>query len=126
MPSPRSLATTSNRVGICRRLQDQVGHGGIMRGAGGWANANTHGCRERYMRALSPTPIFGISFLRASRLCSDGLGGALWTTSFLVAWHRALDDKAVGEPTSVRVAMETFIHNLLTLGEDVFVSWASD
>ena len=41
-------------------------------------------------------------------------------------WHREKDDKAVGKPTAIRADMETCIHNLLTLGEDVFVSWASD
>jgi len=33
---------------------------------------------------------------------------------------------AAGEPSSIRADMETSIHNLLTLGEDVFVSWSSD
>ena len=32
----------------------------------------------------------------------------------------------VGKPSSIRADMETCIHNLLTLGEDVFVSWASN
>jgi hypothetical protein len=34
--------------------------------------------------------------------------------------------ETAGEPSSIRADMETYIHNLLTLGEDVFVSWASD
>jgi hypothetical protein len=33
---------------------------------------------------------------------------------------------AAREPSSIRADMETYIHNLRTLGEDVFVSWASD
>ena len=41
-------------------------------------------------------------------------------------WHREKDGKAVGEPSSIRADMATSIHNLLTLGEDIFVSWASD
>jgi len=41
-------------------------------------------------------------------------------------WHREKDGKAAGDPSSIRVDMETYIHNLLMLGEDVFVSWASD
>jgi hypothetical protein len=41
-------------------------------------------------------------------------------------WHREKDGKAAGEPSSIRADMETYINNLLTLGEDVFVSWASD
>jgi hypothetical protein len=39
-------------------------------------------------------------------------------------WHREKDGKAVDKPTAIRADMETCIHNLLTLGEDVFVSWA--
>ena len=41
-------------------------------------------------------------------------------------WHREKDGKAVDKPTAIRADMETCIHNLLTLGGDVFVSWASD
>jgi hypothetical protein len=41
-------------------------------------------------------------------------------------WHREKDGKAAGEPSSIRADMETYIHILLTLGEDIFVSWASD
>jgi hypothetical protein len=41
-------------------------------------------------------------------------------------WHREKDGKAVYEPSSIRAGMEADIHNLLALGEGVFVSWASD
>jgi hypothetical protein len=65
----------------------------------------------------------------------DGYSGKLVITNFErgadgkldePAWHREKDGKAAGKPSSIRVDMETCIHNLLTLGEDVFVSWASD
>jgi hypothetical protein len=65
----------------------------------------------------------------------DGHNGKLVIANFTLAadwkidepaWHREKEGKAVGEPSSIRADMEAFIHNLLTLGEDVFVSWASD
>jgi hypothetical protein len=65
----------------------------------------------------------------------DGLSGKLIITNFTLgadrkldepAWHREKDGKDIGEPSSIRADMETCIRNLLTLGEDVFVSWASD
>ena len=65
----------------------------------------------------------------------DGLSGKLVIANFTLGadrkideptWHREKDSKAVGEPSSIRADMETYIHNLLTLGEDIFVSWASD
>src|SRR5262245_53588070 len=65
----------------------------------------------------------------------DGLSGKLVIANFTLApdrkideptWHREKDGKAVYEPSSIRADMEAYIHNLLTLGEDVFVSWASD
>ena len=36
------------------------------------------------------------------------------------------DGKAARDPSSIRADIETCIHNLLTLAEDVVVSWASD
>ena len=65
----------------------------------------------------------------------DGFSGKLIIANFTLdadrkmaesTWHREKDGKATGEPSSIRADMETYIHNLLTLGEDVFVSWASD
>jgi hypothetical protein len=65
----------------------------------------------------------------------DGFSGKLVIANFTLCadrkideptWHREKDGKAAGEPSSIRADMETYIHNLLTLGEDVFVSWASD
>jgi hypothetical protein len=41
-------------------------------------------------------------------------------------WHREKDGRVAGDVSSIRADMKTWIHNLLTLGEDVFVSWASD
>jgi hypothetical protein len=65
----------------------------------------------------------------------DGFSGTLVITNFTLGadrkidepgWHREKDGKATGEASSIRAYMETCIHNLLTLGEDVFVSWAAD
>jgi hypothetical protein len=65
----------------------------------------------------------------------EGLSGKLVIANFTVGadrkldeptWHREKDGKLVAEPSSIRADMEACIHNLLTLGEDVFVSWASD
>jgi hypothetical protein len=65
----------------------------------------------------------------------DGLSGKLVIANFTVGadrklveptWHREKDDKVVAQPSSIRADMEASIHNLLMLGEDVFVSWASD
>lgn len=41
-------------------------------------------------------------------------------------WYRIKDGKNATEPSSIRADFDTFIHNLLILGEDVFVSWASE
>jgi hypothetical protein len=41
-------------------------------------------------------------------------------------WHRVKDGKNATEPSSIRADFDTFIHNLLTLGEDVLVSWANE
>jgi len=41
-------------------------------------------------------------------------------------WHRVKDSKNATEPSSIRAGFDTFIHNLLTLGEDVLVSWANE
>jgi hypothetical protein len=65
----------------------------------------------------------------------DGYSGKLVITNFTLGsdrkideptWHREKDGNATGEPSSILADMETYLHNLLTLGEDVFVSWASD
>jgi hypothetical protein len=65
----------------------------------------------------------------------DGFSGKLLIANFTLGadrkivepgWHREKDSKAAGEPSSIRADMQTYIHILLTLGEDVFVSWASD
>jgi hypothetical protein len=41
-------------------------------------------------------------------------------------WHRAKDGKNATEPSSIRADFDAYIHNLLTLGEDVLVSWANE
>jgi hypothetical protein len=41
-------------------------------------------------------------------------------------WHRLKDGKNKTEPSSISDDFDTFIHNLLTLGEDVLISWAND
>jgi hypothetical protein len=41
-------------------------------------------------------------------------------------WHRVKDGKNITEPSSIRSDFDAAIHNLLTLGEDVFVSWANE
>jgi hypothetical protein len=65
----------------------------------------------------------------------EGLSGKLVIANFTLGadrkidepiWHREKDGKLVAEPSSIRADMKACIHNLLTLGEDVFVSWASD
>jgi len=40
-------------------------------------------------------------------------------------WHR-VNSKNATEPSSIRADLDTLIHNLLTLGEDVLVSWANE
>jgi hypothetical protein len=40
-------------------------------------------------------------------------------------WHRVRDGKNATEPSSIRADFDSFVHNLLTLGEDVLVSWAN-
>jgi hypothetical protein len=65
----------------------------------------------------------------------DGLSGKLVIANFTLGadrkideptWHRKMDGKVPGEPSFIREDMETIIHSLLTLGENVFVSWASN
>jgi hypothetical protein len=41
-------------------------------------------------------------------------------------WHRVKDGKNATAPSSIRADFETFIYNLLILGEDVLVSWANE
>lgn len=40
-------------------------------------------------------------------------------------WHRVKDGRNATEPSSIRADFDAYIHNLLTLGEDVLVSWAN-
>jgi hypothetical protein len=56
----------------------------------------------------------------------EGLSGKLVIVNFTLGADRKKDGKLVAEPSSIRADMKAYIHNLLTLGEDVFVSWASD
>jgi len=65
----------------------------------------------------------------------EGFSGKLVIANFTLAadrkieeptWHREKDGEAVYEPSSIRADMDTYIHNLLTLAEDVVVSWVSD
>jgi hypothetical protein len=65
----------------------------------------------------------------------DGHSGKLVVKNFTLdadrvmvepTWHREKDGKATGGPSSIRADMQTHIDNLLTLGEDVLVSWASE
>jgi hypothetical protein len=65
----------------------------------------------------------------------EGLSGKLVIANFTLGadrkldeptWHREKNGKAVAQPSSIRADMQTCIQNLLTLGEGVFVSWASD
>jgi hypothetical protein len=41
-------------------------------------------------------------------------------------WYLEKGGKIVDAISSIRADMAIFIHNLLVLGEDVFVSWAED
>ncbi|WP_315806980.1 MULTISPECIES: hypothetical protein [unclassified Bradyrhizobium] len=41
-------------------------------------------------------------------------------------WHRVKDGKNATEPSAIRADLDTFIHNLLTLGEDMLVTWANE
>jgi hypothetical protein len=65
----------------------------------------------------------------------DGYSGKLAISNFMrgadnkldePGWHRVKDEKPVNYSSSVRMDLEASIHNLLSLGEDVFVSWAAD
>jgi hypothetical protein len=65
----------------------------------------------------------------------EGLSGKLIIANFTLGadrkldeptWHREKDGKLATEPSSIRADMEVCTNNLLTLGEDVFVSWATD
>lgn len=65
----------------------------------------------------------------------DGYSGKLVVTNFQrdpdqklsePAWHRVKDEKNVRNPTSIRSDIDTYIYNLLQLGEDIFVSWANE
>lgn len=87
-------------------------------------------------------------FLRQSVECVDslislrnavehpsGYGGELYIENFALqpdgklrepTWSRMVDGGLAYGPCSIRVDMETAIHNFLTLGEDIIVSWAKD
>src|SRR5258708_22931262 len=39
-------------------------------------------------------------------------------------WYRVKDGKNATEPSTIRADFDTFIHNLLTLGERMLVTWA--
>jgi hypothetical protein len=41
-------------------------------------------------------------------------------------WYRVKDGKNATEPSSIRADFETLIDSLMTLGEDVLVSWANE
>lgn len=41
-------------------------------------------------------------------------------------WYRVKDGKNATEPSTIRADFDTFIHNLLTLGEDMLVTWANE
>ena len=41
-------------------------------------------------------------------------------------WHREKDGQPVNDPSSIYVDMETAIHNMLVLGEDIVAPWAAD
>jgi hypothetical protein len=65
----------------------------------------------------------------------DGYSGRLFIENFRrdpdqkisePVWHRMKDGKNAAKPSSIRADFETFIHNLLTLGEDVLISWANE
>lgn len=65
----------------------------------------------------------------------DGYSGKLVIENFTVdpdgklaepSWHREKDGKRVHDPSSIRSDMSVFIHNLLTLAEDIYVSWANE
>jgi hypothetical protein len=65
----------------------------------------------------------------------DGFSGRLVISNFTLCadgkiqeptWRREKDGNAAPGLSSIRADMDIYIHNLLTLGEDVFVSWASD
>ncbi len=80
-------------------------------------------------------PIEELTSMRNAVEHPEGYSGKLVVANFTLGadrrideptWHREKDRKAAGEPSSIRADMETSIHNLLTLGEDVFVSWSSD
>ncbi|WP_316187682.1 MULTISPECIES: hypothetical protein [unclassified Bradyrhizobium] len=65
----------------------------------------------------------------------DGYSGRLVIENFRLdpdlmlsepVWHRVKDGKNATEPSSIRADFDAFIHNLLTLGEDMLVTWANE
>jgi hypothetical protein len=65
----------------------------------------------------------------------DGYSGTLRIENFTLepdgrlgepVWCREKDNKTVAAVSSIRADIDTSIHNLLVLGEDVLVSWAAD
>ena len=90
--------------------------------------------KTKMLKEAAP-PIEELISMRNAVEHPDGYSGKLVIANFTLGadrkideptWHREKDGKAAGDPSSIRVDMETYIHNLLMLGEDVFVSWASD
>jgi hypothetical protein len=41
-------------------------------------------------------------------------------------WYRVKDGKNATEPSTIRADFDTFIHNLLILGEDMLIMWANE
>jgi hypothetical protein len=90
--------------------------------------------RTLFLREAAP----GIDEIVANRNAVEhpgGYSGELKISNFELAqdgrfnepiWHREKDGKRVTEPSSIRADMETIVHNLLTVSEDMLVSWAND
>ena len=98
--------------------------------------------RETFGENDARTKMFGeagafINHLVALRNAAehpDGSSGRLVVTNFTLTkegieeptWYRIKDGQLVHRPASIREEYNTFLHNLLTLGEDIFVSWAAE
>jgi hypothetical protein len=90
--------------------------------------------RTRFLRGAAP----GIDEIVASRNAVEhpgGYSGELKISNFELAkdgrlsepsWHREKDGKLVTQPSSIGDDMETIVHNLLTVSEDILASWAND
>ncbi len=80
-------------------------------------------------------PVETLVAMRNSVEHPDGYSGKLVVENFTVdpdgrlaepSWHREKDGKRLHDPSSIRSDMSAFIHNLLTLAEDIYVSWANE